>query len=524
MGIPSYFSHLVRNHKGCLKELIRNTIHNLYIDANSIIYDTLHKLESDGINIREDELIERVFNQIISYIDTIGPSKLCFIAFDGVAPLAKLKQQRNRRYKSSFEKNVYNKIHNKEIKKWNTCAITPGTEFMKNLNLTLRRLFQERDNKIKIILSASDVSGEGEHKIFEYIRENHLYHKETTSLVYGLDADLIMLALNHLHISDNIYLSRETPHFISQIDDTLEPDKLYMLDIPSLQEAICERVARTSNSHNKNKNSIINDYIFLCFMLGNDFLPHFPSLNIRNSAIDVLLDAYKDIISPLSTYLTDGDKLVWKNIRKIITFLAANERDLIINEYRQRNNMEKRYIGNKTTEDMEKKFLYLPTIERNVERYINPFEQDWQSRYYNKLFDISYSEENIKNICINYLEGLEWTKTYYHNNCKNWRWSYKYNYPPLLEDLLKYIPVFTTEFVETKPKNPINPLTQLSYVLPQDSLYLLPKSTYDLVVDHFSYLYQKNLPIQWSFCKYFWESHVIFPNISIDTLETMICK
>ena len=206
------------------------------------------------------------------------------------------------------------------------------------------------------------MSGEGEHKIFEYIRENHLYHKETTSLVYGLDADLIMLALNHLHISDNIYLSRETPHFISQIDDTLEPDKLYMLDIPSLQEAICERVARTSNSHNKNKNSIINDYIFLCFMLGNDFLPHFPSLNIRNSAIDVLLDAYKDIISPLSTYLTDGDKLVWKNIRKIITFLAANERDLIINEYRQRNNMEKRYIGNKTTEDMEKNSYICPPL------------------------------------------------------------------------------------------------------------------------------------------------------------------
>ena len=84
-------------------------------------------------------------------IESINPSKLCFIAFDGVAPLAKLKQQRNRRYKSFFEKNISNKIHNTNKIKWNTCAITPGTPFMNNLNNTLRSLFQNRSNKIKII-------------------------------------------------------------------------------------------------------------------------------------------------------------------------------------------------------------------------------------------------------------------------------------------------------------------------------------------------------------------------------------
>ena len=83
------------------------------------------------------------------------------------------------------------------------------------------------------IYSGSDTPGEGEHKIFEYIRAGATYHKDTTTLIYGLDADLIMLCLNHLHISENIFLYRDTPEFIQSLDNTLSKDDHYFLDIPT---------------------------------------------------------------------------------------------------------------------------------------------------------------------------------------------------------------------------------------------------------------------------------------------------
>ena len=47
-----------------------------------------------------------------------------------------------------------------------------------------------------------------------------------------------MLSINHLPISQNIYLFRETPHFIKSINSELEPDESYIIDIPELAKII----------------------------------------------------------------------------------------------------------------------------------------------------------------------------------------------------------------------------------------------------------------------------------------------
>jgi 5'-3' exonuclease len=138
------------------------------------------------------------------------------------------------------------------------------------------------------------------------------------------------------------------------------------------------------------------------------------------------------------------------------------------------------------------------------------------------LFKIDYDETRIKDICVNYMEGLEWTMKYYTNGCPDWRWKYKYHYPPLLKDLIRFIPYFETEFITDCIKNPVSPMVQLCYVVPKPSLTLLPKSIYDVLILNHDDWYKTDVEFIWAFCRYFWESHVDLPEIDIDILENFV--
>ena len=522
MGIPSFFSHLVKDHPNCIKEIEHNqVIDNLYLDSNSIIYDCVHRLAdeyTDNLSF-ESKLIEKVFERITEYITLLKPAKRCIIAFDGVAPVAKLKQQRNRRYKSMIENMIDSKLSGCEKKSWNTAAITPGTKFMGTLMSYLRKNFTTGNYRDIVIFSGSDEAGEGEHKIFEFIRQEKTpsFAKEV-HVIYGLDADLIMLTLNHLYVSNNISLFRETPHFISQIDSSLEPDKLYCLDIPYLADAIAHEMGKYRVVHNDHR-SIINDYIFLCFILGNDFMPHFPSINIRSNGIDILLETYKNVIGTSRYFLTKNEKINWNQVRRLFEVLKKNEVLYLHNEHKTRNHYETRELPTKTFEQKKYKYLLLPTKQREVEKFINPGARGWESRYYSSLCDLSNSEDNIKKICINYIEALEWTLHYYIKGCKNWRWSYNYSYPPTIGDLCKFLPCFNSEFISSGTTTPINSLVQLGYVLPKVSLCLLGDEISSNLLTKFPEQYRDDYTQKWSYCKYIWESHVDLPHFDVESLE-----
>jgi 5'-3' exoribonuclease 2 len=691
MGIPSYFSNIVKRHKSIIKRLAGLPhIHNLYMDTNGLIYDAVRVVGSNrGMSNDEYEtlIINTVCNKIDEYLVLFHPSDKLMIAFDGVAPVAKLNQQRERRYKSWFTSVVEDTITRKNAlidplaveagtkagtvseavavtrgtpktvpssqKAWNTSAITPGTTFMKKLNTRMREYCEVKarviGNQLAYVYSGSDIPGEGEHKIFEYIRENADYHRDTTTLIYGLDADLIMLCLNHLHISQRIYLYRDTPEFIQSLDSTLSCSDQYYLDIPefacSLEEIMRETKGNGELQHKTPYISdhktvsitspttmmmdstdktlkitpevvaAIDDYIVMTFMLGNDFMPHFPSLNLRTNGMTVLLQTYANMFKGTNDYLVSRSSgrpaIVWKHMRAFIGLLAETEHNRFMNEHKTRDRQGKMKFGSDGTNsnngmsgnkraigrdvgtataaaaadksqppisvdireltkiacsrvvqlvsNIERchslnEFMSIPLQERAAEKYIDPFRENWEFRYYDALFGIdiyarereregegvgvgskrrggssggSGSIDRLQMICVNYIEGLEWTMRYYSTGCVDWRWTYKYPYAPLLVDLMRYMPHLDTALfpnATTGLKNPVRDLVQLCYVLPMASHGLLPPLLAEKLKRCYSHYYSDKLDFKWSYCKYFWEAHTELPHIRISELERVVAS
>jgi 5'-3' exonuclease len=502
------------------------------MDCNSIIYDSYHKIEekydSNNNDLFETELIDMVIEKIKEYIFFINPSNTIFIAFDGSAPLAKMEQQRERRYKTDFLSKIsFNTTTQKD--KWSSSSITPGTNFMNKLSKKIEYEFQfSKDFNVKnIVVSSSLEIGEGEQKMFQYIRDNNFLNENIA--VYGLDSDLIMLSILHLNKCDNIFIFREAPEFSQNIIPSsmkIKPNDFLFLDMKILSDDIL--IEMDCLCYDKHR---IYDYIFLFFFLGNDFLPHFPALNIRTNGIQILLDTYRNILgkfperffiskTEVYTECKSSPQIEWKWVNLFITNLAKNELQFILTEYSLRNKNNKRFFPENTVEDKQNYFENIPVIYRGIEDYICPYEKYWEERYYKSLFkeQTTYNDNFINNVCVNYLETLEWTFKYYTGGCPNWRFSYRYNFPPLLQNLIQYVPHFHTNFI-TVFKPHFSPLTQLVYVIPKSQHYLLPKKIQILLQEHFSNLFPDKIEFLWAFKKYFWESYTILPDFSLDLLE-----
>jgi len=533
MGIPSYFSYIIKNYSNIIRSLANvkgdnNHFHHLFMDCNSIIYDAFRTIEKDHPELLHDHdelesrIIQDVIQKISEYIRYISPTVTAYIAFDGVAPFAKMDQQRNRRYKGSILHKMDMHIKQTEGKKkgWSTSNITPGTKFMKNLGDRVTSAFKglESHYAVKsIVISTSNECGEGEHKMFHTMRHSNVKPDENCA-VYGLDSDLIMLSVFHCKLFRNIFIFRETPEFGQQfLPNNLESgggDKLCLfMDISVLTRAILsEMQCGVSDSHR------IYDYVFLCFFLGNDFLPHFPSLNIRTTGIDTLLDAYRQHLGkfPERFFISRDMKIQWKWVSLFVAHLAKYEHSRFLSEYDLRNKWSKRKWLVETEKDRDFTLQSVPVAIRAEELYICPQEKLWEQRYYNTLF-----HENVspKDVSLNYLEGLQWVFSYYTEGCIDWKWKYNYHYPPLLSDLTKHNPRSDYDFFTNVHSEPFSSNVQLAYVLPKQSFDLLAPAVRDDLLTKWSKYNVDEFPFQWAFCRYFWEAHAVLPTIPLDVLQ-----
>jgi 5'-3' exonuclease len=545
-------------------------INNLYLDCNGMVYDVVHQMQYTPENIAayEAEMLQRICESIDACIAILRPISSVFIAFDGVAPVAKLNQQRERRYKSWYLGEMEAQRRREIVSArstqtgsgksktstfkveppkpaWNTSAITPGTKFMNALHDKLAEYYDTTNKSALnarynlsgagIIVSSSKEPGEGEHKLFEYIRDHAAEHADMTTVIYGLDADLIMLCMSHLHISRGIYLYRETPEFVKSINVVLDEKERYFMDIPEFATAIVQHVITLSAPNPTAAKNKVMDYIFMCFMLGNDFMPHFPALNIRTTGIASLMEAYRATIGSNETIIQihlNEYVIHWPNYKKLVAHLAAQELTLIRKEHGTRDRQARHMRDSDKDDDVMHDVMMLPMTQRDVERDINPFQPGWETRYYSALCDMhgAIDPPAVAALCRNYLEGMEWTFRYYTRGCVDWKWTYANHYPPLLADLVHHIPethdpTNAFSFLQVKPKEPIRDVVQLCYVLPRASHALLPpfveralmrSSMKDRYTDNGSHNFK------WAYCKYFWECHTDLPALDLRELEQIM--
>jgi len=528
MGIPYYFYTIYKkyNSEGDLtinEDHLNNLdIDCLFLDYNSMIHPCAQRelefLSEFEENMKIADIEEKIIDACINYtryIMNIIKAEQTFIMIDGVAPRAKINQQRERRYKSHFFKELHfdNKTFTNQMN-WNSNKITPGTLFMEKLSKRLELL--QKESPFKITISDSNEPGEGEHKMTKYINNMNI---EKKICIYGLDADLIMLSLMNKY-ADNIILIRDNT-FNTKLS---EKERVYTyLNINKLKTLLKQEL-----------NTSEIDYIFLCFLLGNDFLEHLPSVSIKENGLSALIKIYVKCQN-VNNNNSQQQRRTLVNLQALDKGEMQNSINIsMLKSIFYELSKSEEYFFKNVLSVYKKDSVYRDNLDlnsqyKNVFFYTNDviqFNKDgFKERYY-KYYNVT----DIDKLCKEYLTGLYWTLGYYKNHVhQNWTWYYPYDAVPFASDIYSYLHrnKLVIEINESKPNDP---LTQLFMVLPKDSLVSIIQeqnpslynklkrvfNTQSVILNNY---YPSKIYLDMIHKEYLWQSKVFLKNFDTKVLQ-----
>jgi 5'-3' exonuclease len=539
MGVPTFFLSILRNK---YYKNVHSGVNNgkvdcdyFFLDYNGIVYAAYGKVKKDieGKNLSKDKIEEIIIDEVIRYTkylicDVVKPKHLTYIALDGPAPRAKMVQQRSRRYKTYHQKIFLQnekkrlKIDN-DINEWDTSAnISPGTEFMEELSKRLvetskAKGFSTHNKNMEIIFSNSNVPGEGEHKFLPLIRSMRKKdsYKDAKIYFYGKDADLIVLAVS-TH-KTNIHVIREVQKETPEMKQMYDSYEFIHINIDNLRNAFNHDLTRVFKNHSFDKIRILNDYIFLTFLVGNDFVISLPYLKIKTHGLDALISVYHDIKVNHNGYLInyhpDSDDTPTMNITffKELIFELSKKEDFSMKAHQKKINKimsgyrddRSRENENKMTpyEIIDSRYTHLevcspehPLFGKYYEEFkkidYNKNYETWKEEYYkyylgiDKLNGEEYLNYRVK-LVENYLESIMFNLKYYFQGCPSWQWHYKYRISPLLTDVHYVLEnsLIDMNNIKFEVGDYYTPFQQLMLILPPQMNLLIPKVLRNIMID-----------------------------------------
>jgi 5'-3' exoribonuclease 2 len=401
MGIERFFSSINKEF-----DIIINTSYPyqkieceyLMIDFNSIVHiisqnmiNTIHQNKNIKNNTakQKDNFNKELINNVKIYIydllkNNIYSDKLqyLYIAIDGVPTMAKMYEQKKRRFMSVILSNLYEDEKDKFT--WSKNNISPGNNFMNELQKELNNddfknnIKKICPNLINYILSDTTEPDEGEMKIINYIKKNNIPN-EKKIVVYSPDSDMIILLLL---LNQNLTILRYDQQ-TSKIDNII----FNIISVNKFKDILYKYISSRVDNYTFNNRRVYDDIVFIMTVFGDDFLPKLESLRV-NLDIYLLLDYY------VINYIYSGYLIEYNNIYRLRTQSFLNLLKLINNNellFLKRN--AKHHIYNnysKIEKDILSSKLYL---FRDLS-----FEYIWKFIYLNR--NIKKPNKTINNINI----------------------------------------------------------------------------------------------------------------------------
>ena len=504
MGIPSYYKKLSDHTKGLISKTCPSQASALFFDFNCLIYhvarrpnSTLPPYPGEDDGLWERLLLEDIVKYIVNIWQHVGSPPEVFLGVDGVVPMAKIKQQRLRRFKSVWLAEEEKREGTRDNKpSWDTNCITPGTSFMNKLSKALQALCSKHKGWS---MSGAEEPGEGEHKVMAKLRTRSSDTKPI--VIYGLDADLILLTL--LNAKSPAYLVREDS-VMGQVQLNGFGEEAYsFFSIDTLKQTLPPSLD-------------ILSYVAAMSLLGNDFLPHSLSVKIKENGHTILVKTLESVKTPF-VHQKDGFwQINHETLYTILKSWSEGEEQRVLHSFKKKVQMR-----GHVQECLDTKPIFWlvegPFIAKRQDGWI--LDPSWRDVYHKNWLQTKRLCD-INSVCREYVFGLQWVLDYYTGQRPvDMQWCFSRLVPPLWSDIQHYLEYHEYTEIPRSDVRPIQPHEQLAMVLPLGSWHFIQDPSLRILPSLLPQFWPQRFGFFSAGRTHMWECEPLLPVLTVERLR-----